>query len=107
MSHRCIFIGYLWYAEWFRLEILSVIDLLSLVAVFRNSAMTRFDFTRAGAPHQQMAPSAVTHSFFLHRQRVRPRAGLGAIGMLLVLMSVGIGVLTIRFILVFARTVLQ
>ena len=65
--------------------------------------MTRFGFARAGAVHQQMASSPVTHSIFLHRQR----AGLGAIGTLLVLMGVGMGVLTIRFILVLAHTVLQ
>jgi hypothetical protein len=44
---------------------------------------------------------------FPHRRRVRPRAALGVIGTTLVLMGVGIGVLTIRFILVFAHTVLQ
>jgi hypothetical protein len=69
--------------------------------------MALFDFARAGAVRQQMAPSSVTHSIFPHQQRVRPRAGLGSIGTLLVLMGVGIGVLTIRFILVFAHTVLQ
>jgi hypothetical protein len=38
---------------------------------------------------------------------VQPRAALGAAGTLLVLMGVAIGVLMIRFILVFAHTVLQ
>ena len=69
--------------------------------------MTRSDFARAGAVHQQMGSSPVTHSIFLHRQRVRPRVGLGAIGTLLVLMGVAMGVLTIRFILVLVHTVLQ
>ena len=68
--------------------------------------MALFDFERAGAVRQQMAPSSVIHSTLPHR-RVRPRAGLGAAGTALVLMGVGIGVLTIRFILVFAHTVLQ
>jgi hypothetical protein len=69
--------------------------------------MALFDFARAGAVRQQMAPSSVTHSTVLYERRMRPRAGLGAAGTLLVLMGVGIGVLTIRFILVFAHTVLQ
>jgi hypothetical protein len=68
--------------------------------------MALFDFTRAGAVRHQMAPSPVNHLTLPHR-RARPRAGLGAPGTLLVLMGVGIGVLTIRFILVFAHTVLQ
>jgi hypothetical protein len=68
--------------------------------------MTRFDFARAETVHQQMASSPSTHSIFLHRQPV-PRARLGAIGTLLVLMGVAMGVLTIRFILVLAHTVLQ
>jgi hypothetical protein len=53
-----------------------------------------------------MAPSSVNHLTLPHK-RARSRAGLGAPGTLLVLMGVGIGVLTIRFILVFAHTVLQ
>jgi hypothetical protein len=69
--------------------------------------MALFDFARAGAVRQQMAPSSVNHLTLPHQQRVRPRPGLGSIGTLLVLMGVGIGVLTIRFILVFAHTVLQ
>jgi hypothetical protein len=68
--------------------------------------MSLFDFARAGAVRQQMASSPVTHPIFPHRQRVRPRAGLGSIGTVLVLMGIGIGVLTIRFILVFVHTVL-
>jgi predicted lipid-binding transport protein (Tim44 family) len=73
-----------------------------------------FDFARAGAGagagavRQQMAPSPINYSNLAHeRQRARPRAALGAIGTLLVLMGIGMGVLTIRFILVFAHTVLQ
>jgi hypothetical protein len=69
--------------------------------------MTRFDSARAGAVHQQMVPSPVTHSIFLHRQRVQPRAGLGAIGTLLVLIGVGMGVLILRFILILAHTTLR
>jgi hypothetical protein len=68
--------------------------------------MAVFDFPRAGAVHQKTASSPVTYSIFPHPQRVRPRAGLGAIGTLLVLMGVAMGVLTIRFILVLAHTVL-
>ena len=54
-----------------------------------------------------MASSPVNHSTVPHDQRVRPRTALGAVGTLLVLMGVAIGVLTIRFILVFVHTVLQ
>ena len=69
--------------------------------------MAVFDFARAGAVRQRTAPSSVTHSIFPRGQPVRPRAALGSIGTLLVLMGVGIGVLTIRFILVVAHTALQ
>ena len=65
--------------------------------------MALFDFAKTGAVRQQMA----SHPILPHRQRVRPRTGLGSIGTVLVLMGIGIGVLTIRFILVFAHTVLQ
>ena len=68
--------------------------------------MALFDFARAGAVRQQLAPSSVNHQTLPHK-RARSRAGLGVPGTLLVLMGVGIGVLTIRFILVFAHTVLQ
>jgi hypothetical protein len=77
-----------------------------VVVIFRRSSMALFDFARAGAVRQPMAPSSVNH-LTLPNERVRSRAGLGAPGTLLVLMGVGIGVLTIRFILVFAHTVLQ
>jgi hypothetical protein len=66
-----------------------------------------FRFRKARGVRQEMASSPVSHSIFPHQQRVRPRAGLGSIGTVLVLMGVGIGVLIIRFILVFAHTVLQ
>jgi hypothetical protein len=69
--------------------------------------MAVFDFPRAGAVHQKTTSSPVTHSIFPHPQRVRPRARLGGIGTLLVLMGVAIGVLTIRFFLVLAHTVLH
>jgi hypothetical protein len=69
--------------------------------------MAVFDFARAGAARKRMAASAVTHSILSHRQPVRSRAGLGSIGTLLVLMGVAIGVLTIRFALVFMHTVLH
>ena len=68
--------------------------------------MAFFDFARAGAVRQQMASSSVDHSTVPHNRRMRPRAALGTTGTLLVLMSVAIGVLTIRFILVFTHTVL-
>jgi hypothetical protein len=68
--------------------------------------MTRFGFARAGAVHQQTHCRAGTHSIFLHSQGVRPRAGPGAIGTLLVLMGIAMGVLTVRFILALAHTVL-
>ena len=69
--------------------------------------MAVYDFSRTGATRLQMASSPATHSIISHRGRGRPRAALGSIGTLLVLMGVGIGVLTIRFIIVFAHTVLQ
>jgi hypothetical protein len=69
--------------------------------------MARFGFARAGAVHQQMAFSPSTHSIFLHPKRARLRAGLGAIGTLLVLAGVAMGVLTLRFILALAHTVLS
>ena len=69
--------------------------------------MALFDFPRAGTERHQMAPSSVNHSTVPHEHRARPRAGLGAAGTMLVLMGVAIGVLTIRFMLVFAHTVLQ
>jgi hypothetical protein len=69
--------------------------------------MAVYDFARVGATRQQMSSSPVIHSIISHRRRGRPRTALGSIGTLLVLMGVGIGVLTIRFILVFAHTVLQ
>jgi hypothetical protein len=68
--------------------------------------MALFDFARAGGVRQQMAPSSVNHLTLPHK-RARPRSGLGAVGTALVLLGIGIGVLTIRFILVFAHTVLQ
>jgi len=68
--------------------------------------MALFDSARAGAVRQQIAPSSVNYSTLPHK-RARPHAGLGAPGTMLVRMGVGIGVLTIRFILVFAHTVLQ
>jgi hypothetical protein len=69
--------------------------------------MAIFDVAGAGAVRQQMASSPVSHSTVQHVQRARPRAALGAVGTLLVLMGVAVGVLTLRFILVFAHTVLQ
>ena len=84
----------------------SASPVYKVVAIFRRSAMALFDFARAGAVRQQMAPSSVNHLTLPHK-RARSRAGLGVPGTLLVLMGVGIGVLTIRFILVFAHTVLQ
>jgi hypothetical protein len=68
--------------------------------------MALFDLARAGAVRQQMAPGSVNHVTLPHKG-APPRSGLGAVGTALVLMGVGIGVLTIRFILVFAHTVLQ
>jgi hypothetical protein len=69
--------------------------------------MALFGFARAGAVRQQMASSPVTHLIFPRQQRVRPRAALGSIGILLVLMGIGMGVSTVRFILVFAHMVLR
>jgi hypothetical protein len=69
--------------------------------------MVLFDFLGAGAVRQQFAPSAVVHSTALQERPARPRATLRVIGTVLVLMSVGMGVLTIRFILVVAHTLLQ
>jgi hypothetical protein len=69
--------------------------------------MAVFDFAKARAVRQHVASSPVSHSIFPHKQRVRPRAGLGSIGTVLVLMGVGISVLIIRFILVLVHTMLQ
>ena len=69
--------------------------------------MAVFDFARAGAVRQRTVPSSVIHSTALYERRTRPRAALGAIGTVLVLMGIAMGVLTIRFILVFMHTVLQ
>ena len=68
--------------------------------------MAVFHFTREGALRQRMVPGLANHITLPHKP-ARPRARLGAPGTLLVLMGAGIGVLTIRFILVFAHTVLQ
>ena len=68
--------------------------------------MAVFDFASAGTARQRTKPSSVNHSTAVYK-RVRPRSGLGAVGTALVLMGVGMGVLTIRFIIVFAHTVLQ
>jgi multisubunit Na+/H+ antiporter MnhC subunit len=54
-----------------------------------------------------MAPDSVNHPTVQQEQRVRPRAALETAGTLLVLTSVAIGVLMIRFMLVLAHTVLQ
>ena len=70
--------------------------------------MAVYDFARAGAARQQMASSPGNRSVFPYeRQRTRSRGALGVIGTLLVLMGVAMGVLTIRFMLVVAHTVLQ
>jgi hypothetical protein len=69
--------------------------------------MALFDFARAGTVRQQILPSSIIYSPVLHDRRTPQRAGLGSIRTLLVLMGVAMGVLSIRFILVFAHTVLQ
>ena len=69
--------------------------------------MAFFDFARAGAMRQPMAPNSINDATVRHERRMRPRAALGAAGTLLVLMAVAIGVLMIRFILVLAHPVLQ
>jgi hypothetical protein len=69
--------------------------------------MAVFDFPRAGTVRQQMVSDSVPHSIFPHGQRTRPRARLGGIGTLLALTGVAMGVLTIRFFLVLAHTVLH
>ena len=68
--------------------------------------MALFDFASAGPARQRTEPSSANYSTVVYK-RARPRSGLGAVGTALVLMGVGIGVLTIRFIIVFAHTVLQ
>ena len=68
--------------------------------------MAVFDFASYGAARRRTEPSSVNHSTVVYK-RERPRSGLGAVGTALVLMGVGMGVLTIRFIIVFAHTVLQ
>jgi hypothetical protein len=68
--------------------------------------MEVFDLASAGAARRRTEPSSVNHSTVVYK-RARPRSGLGAAGTALVLMGIGMGVLTIRFIIVFAHTVLQ
>ena len=68
--------------------------------------MALFDFASAGVARQRTELSSVNHSTVVYK-RMRPRSDLGAVGTVLVLMGVGIGVLTIRFIIVFAHTFLQ
>jgi len=68
--------------------------------------MAVFDFAKARAVRHQMAPSSIADLAY-ERQRPRSRAAPGAIGTMLALMGVAMGVLTIRFILVFVHTVLQ
>jgi hypothetical protein len=91
----------------FRLEILSAIVFLISGRNIRSAAMAFFDFPRAGVVRRQMVSGSVTRSIFPQEQRTRPRARLGGIGTLLALMGVAIGVLTIRFFLVLAHTVLH
>jgi hypothetical protein len=69
--------------------------------------MAVFDFPRAGTVRQQMVSGSVTHSIFPRGQQTRPRARLGGIGTLLALVGVALGVLTVRFFLVLAHTVLH
>ena len=69
--------------------------------------MAVFDYPRSGAVRQQMVSGSVPDSIFPQGQRTRPRARLGGIGTLLALTGVAIGVLTIRFFLVLAHTVLH
>lgn len=70
--------------------------------------MVLFDFARAGAVRHPMASSSVNHATVRHeKQSTWARAALGVVGTLFVLMGVAIGVLTLRFILVFAHGVLQ
>jgi predicted lipid-binding transport protein (Tim44 family) len=68
--------------------------------------MTVFDLAKARGVRQQTAPSSIANLAY-EQQRTRPRAVPGAIGTLLALMGVAMGVLTIRFILVFVHTALQ
>jgi hypothetical protein len=68
--------------------------------------MAVFDFTKARSVRHQMAPSSIANLAY-EQQRTRPRAAPGAIGTVLVLMGVAMGVLMVRFILVFVHTVLQ
>jgi hypothetical protein len=69
--------------------------------------MAPFDVANAEFVRRQMAPNWSNRRAALHQRRVRRRAALGVIGTVLVLMGVAMGVLTIRFILVVAHTVLQ
>jgi hypothetical protein len=69
--------------------------------------MAHYDFAKATAVRLPDALSSVNRSTVRHRRRKRHRAALGAAGTLFVLMGVAIGVLTLRFILVFAHSVLQ
>ena len=68
--------------------------------------MALLDPARGGAVRHQMAPRSVNYLNARHERRVRSRAALGAVGTLVVLMGVVIGVFAIRLILVFAHTLL-
>ena len=67
--------------------------------------MVLFDFARAGAVRHS---SSVNHATVRHEQlSTWARAALGVARTLFVLMGIAIGVLTLRYILVFAHGVLQ
>ena len=68
--------------------------------------MAVFDVASDEAARRRPEPGSVNHSTTVYK-RARPRSGLGGVGTALVLVGLGMGVLTIRFILVFAHTVLQ
>jgi len=69
--------------------------------------MALYDVAKTAAVRRPDAPSSVNRSTFGRHQRKRPRAALGIAGTMFVLMGVAIGVLTLRFILVFAHSLLS
>jgi hypothetical protein len=69
--------------------------------------MALFDFARTGVLHQRMAGSSVKHLAVPYGRRRRRSAALELKKSLVVLTSVGIGILTLCFVLGLAHSVPQ
>jgi hypothetical protein len=69
--------------------------------------MALYDVAKTATVRRPDARSSVNRPTFGRQQRKRHRAALGIAGIMVVLMGVAIGVLTLRFILVFAHSLLS